>query len=187
MPNQAPNPSFEIDLSDWESASGTPSTLTRVTSGTHFHGIASMAVTANAAAANVTVRTPESGTLGPAVAPGDVWSIGVHGLWVTGTPKNIRADLRWMTNATTESATQPGLGSSVAMNTSTYVQSVSENATAPADAVSLRIRLVVVSAALSDVFRIDGIQMEKAASLPAFDDGSPSGWGTRGYEITVGG
>ena len=185
--NLAPNPSFEIDLADWESASGTPSGLTRVNTGSPFHGAWSMEVLSNATA-NVTVRTPESGTIDPVAADAEVWSIGVHGLWVSGTPKNIRADLRWMSSATVEHGTQPSIGSSVAMNTSTWVQSKTENITAPTGTVGIRIRIVVVSTTSGDIFRLDGIQMEKAAALPAYNDPSMDvvNWGTKGYEIRVG-
>jgi hypothetical protein len=169
MPNLAPNPSFETDLAEWQHASGTAPTLARVSGG--WHG--SMQVTNAAVAQNVTVRTPNaSGSTIVPVTPGDTVSIGGYGLWVTGTPKAIRCDLRWMINATTESGTQPTNGSSVTMNTSTWVQSKLEGATAPGDAVGARIRCVVVSAAASDVFKVDGFQIEKAATLPAFDTGS---------------
>lgn len=168
MPNQAPNPSFETDLTGWESASGTPSTLTRVTEQA-WHGTWSMLVHSNAAA-NVTVRTDLAGS--PAVVPGEVWSIGVHGRWKSGaTPRNLRADLRWLNSGGTEAATQPSTGQSIAMPTSSWVQSKTEGVTAPADAATIRIRIVVVSTALDDEFYLDGIQIEKAATLPAFDTG----------------
>lgn len=188
MPNQAPNPSFEVDLSSWEHASGTAPTMSRVSTGTPFHGVWSMEVTANATA-NVTVRTPVAGVLGPSVVPTtDVWSVGAYGLWVTGTPKAFRCDLRWMANATTEAAAGHQNGSSQTMNTSTWTQSKVEGLAAPSDATSLRIRFVCVSATVGDVFRLDGIQMEKAATLPAFDDGSSQGtvW-TRGVSVRIGG
>jgi hypothetical protein len=131
----------------------------------------------NAAAANITVRTPSSTGLLVPVASGEVWSVGIYGRWGSGTAKNLRCDLRWMNGATTESATQPSLGSSVAMNTTGWVQSVAEGATAPADAVGLRVRVVVVGAVLDDTFYLDGLQMEKAATLPAFDTGGGGGLG----------
>jgi hypothetical protein len=170
MTNQSPNPSFETDLSETQHGSAAALTLTRVSGGQH--GSWSMRVV-NPSAQNATVRQPIDGTLIPVVA-GEVWSVGVYGLWESGTPKNLRCDLRWMTGTSTEHGTQPAIGSSVAMNTSTWVQAKSEGLTAPVGAIGLRNRIIVVSAAASDQWRLDSIQFEKSATLPAFNTGLPA-------------
>jgi hypothetical protein len=168
MPNQAPNPSFETDLSEWQQASGVAPDMTRVNTQA-WHGSWSMEVVSNAAA-NVLLRSPATATL-VTVAPDEVWSVGVYGRWGSGTPKNFRCDLRWMTAGGTESATQPSLPSQVTLSTSEWLQCKVEGAVAPADAVGIRARIAILSTAVDDTFYFDGLQIEKAATLPAFDTG----------------
>jgi hypothetical protein len=103
-----------------------------------------------------------------AVTGGGFYSFGIWQQWLTGaTPRNHRIDIRWFSNAGgTVAATTPGSqGSNTTSAVGSWVQTKRENVQAPADAVSARMRVVLLTPATSDALAFDGIQAEAGATL----------------------
>lgn len=105
------------------------------------------------------------------VTPGSFYSFGFYGRWKTGaTPKNLRLDVRWFDS--TGTAINTDTGTSTAVTTGAWTQLTRLNMQAPkitngqtADAVTAALRIVVLSAAVGDIFAWDAAQCNAGATL----------------------
>lgn len=169
--NLVPNPSFETDVSTWSPLS--TNTLTRTTSGTPKYGSAYAYFTAISPSGNATMQTDRVD-----IIPGAKYCAAAWVKWRTGsTPRNMRCDIQWFDDL--DATISPSAnGVSTVTNTSTWIQlsdANNTNVTAPPGATRARVRIVMVSPVNNDACNIDGVQLEQATSLPAYNDSGSGG------------
>lgn len=178
--NYAPNPSFEVDattgLTAYTKGAPTSPARTRVADvlpigggGFSLNLSASMSAVANADQMGYYFDVT--------AAPGDVFSIGAYLRMVSGqTGATSRLHAEWLNSSNV--AVFPSFASpaTIPLTQTTYVQRKSEGQVAPAGTAKLRVYMWVASGTVAGVStaRFDMIQVEKAATLGTYFDGSTS-------------
>lgn len=160
MTNQLSNPSFETDLTGYQTSSATLTRLGPV--GDAPDGSYTMQA-AYTSGTNMLVNTnPQT----VAAAPGDVWSAGAKARVSTGTARVFRVDVQFLDSVGTILST---VNAPTVTATGSYQQFVNEGITAPASTATVRIRTTYVGAVVGDALEMDAFQLELGATLPAYN------------------
>lgn len=167
MANVLTNPSFETDTTGW-TASSSGTTLTRIT--TDFVDGAACASWARASGATANMTLTINPTNSYAATPGQVWSAGARIKLGGGTARQIRCDVLYYDAANANIGSTNGFGGEVTVD-GTWQQIKIENVTMPALTAFASMRLVAIGAAIGDTVKVDNMQLEQGATLPAFDAG----------------
>lgn len=177
--NKLANPSFETNTTNWTPTAATA--LARASAVAASDGTFYMTMTAVTATNSIATSEWVPAT------PGSVWTAGAQWKWQTGTPKVCRTDIQFG-DATQTAIAGAGtvLGSGTTPTTGAWSQSVAGGAggaTAPTGTEWVRVRLAVTGPpAVNDVARVDAVQLEPSAPLPAY--GSTGGGGTTALEVS---
>lgn len=161
MANGLTNPSLEVNDVTMYSAVGSAN-IARAASGAAPDGAFVGQFTAGASG-NATLNT----LVPPVANPGEVWSGGIKARLLAGTARSIRVDLQWLDSGS--AVLSSSLGTSVAIDPTTFTQYKVEGATAPASTAFVRIRVVYLSAVAVDAYEVDCFQLEQGATLPAYN------------------
>jgi hypothetical protein len=181
MANVIPNPSFETNTTGWTVSGGV---VARVV-GSADDGSAYATMTDDGSGTGTSLNIFTTTTL-PAMAAsgGQTWSCGASLWWETGTQKQLRLDLIFLDN--TDSAVSGGSFNGIAqtVGTSGWLRLKNENRIAPTIAapglpvVAARLRITGLSTATGDKYRVDSMQLEQGATLPAYNPVTGGGFGT---------
>lgn len=177
--NKLANPSFETNTTNWTPTASTA--LARASAVAAQDGTFYMTMTASTATNAIATSEWVPAT------PGSVWTAGAYYRWQTGTPKVCRADIQFGDAAQVAIAgAGTTLGANVTPGTGAWSQSVCGGAggtTAPTGTAYVRVRLAMIGPpAAGDVVRVDAVQLEPSAPLPAY--GSTGGGGTTALEVS---
>jgi len=174
--NKLANPSFETNLNNWTAVTvGTA--LSRGTAGTPPDGSAYMLMELGTGVPTALQATSEW----VPTTPGAVWSAALYGMSTAGTPRVFRADIQWGDAAQLPTTTE--LDTAPPTATGSYVRTTNEGRIAPAGTAYVRVRAAynAPAAGSADSVRIDAVQLEPTATVPAY--GSTGGSGTAALSI----
>lgn len=160
-PNLLRNPSFETGTADW-AASGTGASIARSTAQAK-HGLAALAVTVGATADTGVGCNPSAARV--LANEGEVWTAGA---WLR-VPTGMTAKVVLQVLASDDSTVVASSDSGTVTGDDGWQQAV-VTATVPSGASHLRL-LVLKTGTATGTFYVDGAQLVRSTSLPAYGDG----------------
>lgn len=172
--NRLPNPAANTDVAGWNIANGT---VTRETTTTQ-EGPGAFRIECTSAG---TVSFYSNWSTG--VAETHVYSAAAQVRRSTATARNVRVDVQFGDSTAVDGNLSTGvlssfLGAVQSPGTTAYVRALSDSANrsgtatgaaiAPAGTTKVRVRVVILTAAVGDIFFADAIQLEPSDPVPAY-------------------